>query len=61
MRILKIEPTPSPNTMKVILDEELSAGKSNNYKAGEAEGAPAKIQSILAIEGIKGVYHVADF
>ncbi|KMY54553.1 virulence factor [Bacillus sp. FJAT-27231] len=61
MRILKIEPTPSPNTMKVILDEELSAGKSNNYKAGAAEGAPKEIQSILSIEGIKGVYHVADF
>lgn len=61
MRILKIEPTPSPNTMKVILDEELPAGKSNNYKAGAEEGAPEKIQSILAIEGIKGVYHVADF
>lgn len=61
MRILKIEPTPSPNTMKVILDEELPAGKSNNYKSGEAEGAPEKIQAILAIEGIKGVYHVADF
>ncbi|MED4714978.1 conserved virulence factor C family protein [Bacillus badius] len=61
MRIVKIEPTPSPNTMKVILDEELPAGKSNNYKAGVSEEAPEQIQSILAIEGVKGVYHVADF
>ncbi|KAB7708982.1 virulence factor [Bacillus aerolatus] len=61
MRILKIEPTPSPNTMKIILNEELPAGKSNNYKAGETEGAPEKIQAILTIEGVKGVYHVADF
>ncbi len=61
MKILKIEPTPSPNTMKVILDEELAAGKSTNYKPDTAEGAPEAIQSILQIEGVKGVYHVADF
>ncbi|MCA1058416.1 conserved virulence factor C family protein [Rossellomorea aquimaris] len=61
MRILSIEPTPSPNTMKVLLDQELKAGKSNNYKKGEAEGAPPVIKDILSIDGIKGVYHVADF
>ncbi|MBM7584261.1 hypothetical protein JOC86_000798 [Bacillus pakistanensis] len=61
MNILSIEPTPSPNTMKIILDKELSAGKSNNYKKDSKEGAPKVIQDILNIEGIKGVYHVADF
>ncbi|PFA70113.1 virulence factor [Bacillus sp. AFS015802] len=61
MRILSIEPTPSPNTMKVLLDQEMKAGKNNNYKKGEAEGAPPVIKEILAIEGVKGVYHVADF
>ncbi len=61
MKILSIEPTPSPNTMKVLLDQELKAGKSNNYKKDEAEGAPPVIKDILSIDGIKGVYHVADF
>ncbi|MDQ0215855.1 hypothetical protein J2S13_002275 [Oikeobacillus pervagus] len=61
MKIVSIEPTPSPNTMKIILDEELPAGKSTNYKKDHEEGAPAIIQDILKIEGIKGVYHVADF
>ncbi|MEW5567806.1 conserved virulence factor C family protein [Rossellomorea marisflavi] len=61
MRILSIEPTPSPNTMKVLLDEELKAGRSNNYKKDQADGAPPVIKTILSIEGIKGVYHVADF
>lgn len=61
MRIVSIEPTPSPNTMKVLLDQEMKAGKSNNYKKDEAEGAPPVIKDILAINGIKGVYHVADF
>lgn len=61
MKIISIEPTPSPNTMKVILNQELPMGKSNNYKKEQHEGAPEVIQSILAIDGIKGVYHVADF
>lgn len=61
MKIKSIEPTPSPNTMKVLLSEELPSGKSNNYKKETASEAPQIIRDILAIEGIKGVYHVADF
>ena len=61
MKILSIEPTPSPNTMKINLTEELSAGKSNNYKKENADQAPALIQQLLNIDGVKGVYHVADF
>ncbi|MGE6260305.1 conserved virulence factor C family protein [Heyndrickxia sporothermodurans] len=61
MKILTIEPTPSPNTMKVILDKELPSGKSNNYKKEEAGGAPPFIKALLEIEGVKGIYHVADF
>ncbi|MFC5714287.1 conserved virulence factor C family protein [Thalassorhabdus alkalitolerans] len=61
MKIKTIEPTPSPNTMKVILDETLAGGKSNNYTQNNKEDAPKQIKEIFAIEGIKGVYHVADF
>jgi len=61
MKIVTIEPTPSPNTMKIVLNEALAAGKNNNYKKEHAEGAPAVIKKILNIEGVNGVYHVADF
>ncbi|WP_433742732.1 conserved virulence factor C family protein [Falsibacillus pallidus] len=61
MNIKSIEPTPSPNTMKIILNQELPSGKSNNYKKETASDAPKIIQDILKIEGVKGVYHVADF
>ncbi|MGJ7921831.1 conserved virulence factor C family protein [Neobacillus sp. LXY-4] len=61
MKIKAIEPTPSPNTMKIILDEELPMGKSNNYKQETSQDAPPIIKTILNINGIKGVYHVADF
>ncbi|WP_423798887.1 conserved virulence factor C family protein [Neobacillus sp. SAB-20_R2A] len=61
MKIKSIEPTPSPNTMKILLDHELPMGKSHNYKKETALDAPPVIQAVLQIEGIKGVYHVADF
>lgn len=61
MKILSIEPTPSPNTMKVIVDEALAGGKSNNYKKDDADKAPDKIKQLLQIDGVKGIYHVADF
>ena len=61
MKIVSIEPTPSPNTMKINLSEELPAGKRNNYKKDKMIGAPSIVQEILKIEGVKGVYHVADF
>jgi len=55
MKIVSIEPTPSPNTMKVNLNEALPGGKSNNYKKNNADSAPAQIKEILEIEGVKGV------
>jgi hypothetical protein len=61
LKIKAIEPTPSPNTMKINLDQELPMGKSHNYKKETSIDAPTIIQAILQIEGIKGVYHVADF
>lgn len=61
LKIKAIEPTPSPNTMKIILDQELPMGKNHNYKKETANDAPQTIQAILQIEGVKGVYHVADF
>ncbi|WP_027409781.1 conserved virulence factor C family protein [Anoxybacteroides tepidamans] len=61
MRIRAIEPTPSPNTMKVLLDEELPFGKSHNYKLDNIHTAPPILQQIMKIDGVKGIYHVADF
>ncbi|WP_223701947.1 conserved virulence factor C family protein [Sutcliffiella deserti] len=61
MKIKAIEPTPSPNTMKVILSEELPAGARNNYSLNNSSQAPEIVQEILQIDGVKGVYHVADF
>ncbi|WP_088006300.1 conserved virulence factor C family protein [Indiicoccus explosivorum] len=61
MKITAIEPTPSPNTMKVIIDQELPFGKSHNYKPDNLDGAPEQVRALFEIDGVKGVYHVADF
>ncbi|WP_028784292.1 conserved virulence factor C family protein [Thalassobacillus devorans] len=62
MKIVSIEPTPSPNSMKINLDEELPAGDTYNFKQGDdLQEAPDHIKSLLAIEGVKSLYHVMDF
>ncbi|WP_042473495.1 conserved virulence factor C family protein [Bacillus ndiopicus] len=61
MKILTIEPTPSPNSMKIVIDQELPFGKSFNYTKDNIADAPSFIQAIFTVEGVKGIYHVADF
>ncbi|MET3574912.1 conserved virulence factor C family protein [Bhargavaea ullalensis] len=61
MKIVNIEPTPSPNSMKIVLDRELPFGKAHNYKKEELDGAPDFIRQLFEIEGVKGIYHVMDF
>ncbi|GIQ69289.1 virulence factor [Xylanibacillus composti] len=59
MNIVSIEPTPSPNTMKLNMDERVSVGKT--YTTENARSAPPYIRSMLEIEGIKSIFHTADF
>lgn len=47
--------------MKINLTKELPAGKNSNYKKDDVEHAPQLIKDIFQIDGIKGIYHVADF
>ncbi|GLC86886.1 conserved virulence factor C family protein [Lysinibacillus piscis] len=61
MKIITIEPTPSPNSMKIVVDTELPFGKSYNFTKDNQAEATGEAAAILAIEGVKGVYHVADF
>ncbi|MDW0113829.1 conserved virulence factor C family protein [Sporosarcina saromensis] len=61
MQIVTIEPTPSPNSMKIVLNEELPTGVGHNYKKEDAERAPFPVSSLLAIKGVKGIYHVMNF
>ncbi|MEJ8306043.1 conserved virulence factor C family protein [Saccharibacillus sacchari] len=61
MKIKLIEPTPSPNTMKLHLDETLEAGIRKTYTLDNERSAPPIVARLLHIEGMKSVFHTADF
>ncbi|MER2037082.1 MAG: virulence factor [Solibacillus sp.] len=61
MKILLIEPTPSPNSMKIVIDQDLPFGKSFNYTKDNIHEASEPLQAIFAVEGVKGIYHVSNF
>ena len=60
MEIIKVEPTPSPNTMKIILSEKRQDNHSNTYTQ-VTEGQPHFINAVLQVEGVKSVFYVLDF
>ncbi|WP_414052532.1 conserved virulence factor C family protein [Macrococcus animalis] len=60
MKILKIEPTPSPNTLKITLDYTKEGMKSVTYTS-VIDTNPSFINALLQIEEVKSVFHVMDF
>ncbi|MBP1157579.1 MULTISPECIES: conserved virulence factor C family protein [unclassified Paenibacillus] len=62
MKIISIEPTPSPNTMKINLTEKLPNGMRQTFTRDQAAEAPdPNLRQLLAIEGVKALYRAADF
>ncbi|OKP67916.1 virulence factor [Paenibacillus sp. P3E] len=61
MKITFIEPTPSPNTMKLHLDETLEAGVRRTYTPESQRSAPSWAREMLTIPGVTSIYHAADF
>lgn len=62
MRIVSIEPTPSPHSMKINVSEELPAGENYNYKhTDDLTDAPLYVQKLFQIQGVKNIYRVVDF
>lgn len=61
MKIISIEPTPSPNTMKLNMDESLPDGVNMNFSQEGKEDAPPYIRKMLQIEGVKSIFQVMDF
>ncbi|WP_134701758.1 virulence factor [Ammoniphilus sp. YIM 78166] len=61
MKILSIEPTPSPNVMKLNVDESLPIGVTRNFTKEKTENAPSYILQLLQLDGVQGVFQVSDF
>lgn len=61
MKLLSIEPTPSPNVMKLNVDERLPDGVQRVYTKDKSEQAPAMMGKLLSIDGVVSIFHTADF
>lgn len=62
MEIISIEPTPSPHSMKINVNEELPSGENYNFNEKDnLEDAPSYIKQLFTIEGVKNIYRVVDF
>ena len=62
MKLLSIEPTPSPNTMKLNVDVRLEPGVQLNYSQDSSTTAPSPlIAKLLEVPGVKSVFQTADF
>ena len=60
MKLLSIEPTPSPNSMKLNVDEMLKPGERYAWREPE-EAPPGVMRRLLTIPGVRGVFRTADF
>jgi hypothetical protein len=61
MKIISIEPTPSPNSMKLNMDARLPDGARYTYTLDNKDQAPPYVQKLLGIPGVVGLFHTADF
>ncbi|MFC4776160.1 virulence factor [Paenibacillus sp. GCM10023252] len=61
MKLISIEPTPSPNSMKLNIDEVLPPGVRQSYSKQEADSAPEPLRSLLQITGVRSVFRTSDF
>lgn len=61
MKIVSVEPTPSPNVMKLNVDETLPPGERWTWTPEQMAAVPEPYRKILSIPGVKSVFRTADF
>ena len=61
MKLVSIEPTPNPNSMKVTLDVSLDPGIKYTFTQQNLDRCPAQVQALLLIPGVESIFQVADF
>ena len=61
MKLRSIETTPSPNCMKLNLDEPVGVRPLTLTRGESGETTPEVFQSLLAIKGIQSVFVMGDF
>ncbi|WP_281890277.1 virulence factor [Paenibacillus sp. YYML68] len=61
MILIHIEPTPSPNSMKITVSEKLPDSIRYTLTKEQEHTAPEPYRSLLAIEGVRSLYRAGDF
>ena len=61
MKVLSIEPTPNPNSMKINLDETLGRGVSYTFIQKDTANYPDYVQKTMAIPGVDSIFQMNDF
>jgi hypothetical protein len=61
MKLRSIETTPSPNCMKLNLDEQISPKPLTLKRDSDVTDAPEVSQQLLSITGIQSVFVLGDF
>jgi hypothetical protein len=63
MKVLSIESTPNPNTIKLVVDTSLPKGQSYNFFHGNTieKTAPEVIQTLLDVKGVKNILYFTNF
>ena len=59
MRLISLDTTPNPNSMKLNLDEQL--GAAITYSAENKDSSPEFVQALLGIAGLQSVFVCGDF
>lgn len=59
MRLLSVETTPNPNSMKLNVDQQL--GAPITYTRDQADGCPAFVRRLLDIAGVQSVFACGNF
>ena len=59
MRLISVETTPNPNSMKLNLDEQL--GSARTYTSTSQEGCPTFVAALLAVPGVQSIFVCQDF
>ncbi|GEN46312.1 conserved virulence factor C family protein [Alkalibacillus haloalkaliphilus] len=62
MKIISIEPTPSPYSMKINVDKTLPDMQTETFKRDDdLSSAPEYVRQLFKVEGVKELYRVIDF
>ena len=59
MKVLHQDPTPNPDAMKFVLEQQILSTGSRSWRAGETPDLPLAT-SLLAIEGVLSLFFVSN-